>query len=90
MKPHILPQVGASSPSSHSRYHARPNIFTTPKMTVTNKKMNGQFENLFGQIFFETGGGQSHQVLAMSQYLQKSHNVIPATLGNQKAEQQRA
>ena len=28
MKTHILPQVGAPSPSSHSRYHARSNIFT--------------------------------------------------------------
>ena len=27
MKTHILPQVGAPSPSSHSRYHARSNIF---------------------------------------------------------------
>ena len=32
MKTHILPQVGAPSPSSHSRYHARSNIFTnTPR-----------------------------------------------------------
>jgi hypothetical protein len=28
MKSHILPQVGAPSSSSHSRYHARSNIFT--------------------------------------------------------------